>query len=65
MRDLVTDVRKDEAGKPFGGIQLGAKYEDTSCTLDGQPSIGLGIFQLPGSNALDTADGDPRARWTS
>jgi multidrug efflux pump len=55
MRDVVTDVRKDESGKPFGGIQLGAKVEDTSCTLDGQPSIGLGIFQQPGTNALDTA----------
>ena len=56
MRDLVTDVRKDEHGKPFGGIQLGAKVEDTSCSLDGQPSIGLGIFQQPGSNALNTAE---------
>jgi hydrophobe/amphiphile efflux-1 (HAE1) family protein len=55
MRDIVTDARKDEAGKPFGGIQLGAKVEDTSCSLDGQPSIGLGIFQQPGTNALDTA----------
>jgi multidrug efflux pump len=55
LRDLVTDARTDEAGKPFGGIQLGAKVEDTSCSLDGQPSIGLGIFQQPGSNALDTA----------
>src|SRR5688572_21637581 len=25
MRDLVTDTRQDEHGKPFGGIQLGAK----------------------------------------
>ena len=32
-----------------------------SCSLDGQPSIGLGIFQQPGSNALDTADVDSRA----
>jgi multidrug efflux pump len=55
MRDLVTEVRKDEAGNSFGGIQLGAKTQDTSCSLDGQPAIGLGIFQQPGSNALDTA----------
>ncbi|MCE9555934.1 MAG: efflux RND transporter permease subunit, partial [Planctomycetes bacterium] len=55
MRDLVTDVRQGETGEKFGGIQLGAKTEDTSCRLDGQPSIGLGIFQQPGSNALDTA----------
>jgi multidrug efflux pump len=56
LRDLVSDVRKEE-GQIVGGIQLGAKNQDTSCSLDGKPSIGLGIFQLPGSNALDTATG--------
>jgi multidrug efflux pump len=56
MRDLVTVAKKDDKGRVFGGIQLGAKNEDTSCSLDGQPSIGLGIFQQPGSNALATAD---------
>ncbi len=56
LRDVVSDERTDEHGVKFGGIQLGAKNEDTSCSLDGQPSIGLGIFQQPGSNALATAD---------
>ena len=56
LRDLVTDERTDERGRKFGNIQLGAKVEDTSCSLDGQPSIGLGIFQQPGSNALKTAE---------
>jgi len=37
-------------------IELGAKNRDQSCTLDGKPSTGLAIFQLPGSNALATAD---------
>jgi multidrug efflux pump len=55
LRDVVSDVSKDDQGRQFGGIQLGAKVEDTSCSLDGQPSIGLGIFQQPGSNALKTA----------
>jgi multidrug efflux pump subunit AcrB len=63
LRDLVTDVRTDDSGVEFGGIQLGAKVEDTSCRLDGQPSVGLAIFQQPGSNALDTADAI-RARMT-
>lgn len=57
LRDLITDERKDEGGRVIGGIQLGAKNEDTSCNLDGKPSIGLAIFQQPGSNALDTAAG--------
>jgi multidrug efflux pump len=55
LRDVVTDTWKNDRGQFFGGVQLGAKNEDTSCSLDGQPSIGLGIFQQPGSNALDTA----------
>ena len=55
LRDIVTEQRDDPAGRAFGGIQLGAKNEDTSCRLDAQPSIGLGVFQQPGSNALDTA----------
>lgn len=37
-------------------IELGAKNQDTRCTLDGKPSVGLAIYQLPGSNALQTAD---------
>ncbi|MBX3414954.1 MAG: efflux RND transporter permease subunit [Pirellulales bacterium] len=57
LRDVVSDQRIAPDGRTVGGIQLGAKNEDTSCTLDGQPSVGLGIFQLPGSNALQTAEG--------
>ncbi len=38
-------------------IELGAKNQDQACTLDGGPSVGLAIFQLPGSNALATAEG--------
>ncbi len=37
-------------------ITLGAKNQDTRCRLDGRPSVGLACFQLPGSNALQTAD---------
>jgi multidrug efflux pump len=38
-------------------VELGAKNYDVETTLDGQPSITLAVFQLPGSNALDTAHG--------
>ena len=34
-------------------IELGALGYDQTCTLDGQPSVALSIYQLPGSNALD------------
>ena len=37
-------------------IELGAKNLDQTLTLDGKPSVGLAIFQLPGSNALDVGD---------
>jgi multidrug efflux pump subunit AcrB len=38
-------------------IELGAQQYDQACTLDGQQSVALSIFQLPGSNALQTASG--------
>ena len=42
-------------------IELGAMSYDQVCTLDTQPSIALSIYQLPGSNALETA-ADVRAK---
>ncbi len=36
-------------------IELGAKSQDISNHLDNMPAIGMGVFQLPGSNVLDTA----------
>ena len=39
------------------GVQLGSQQYEQTCTLDGQPSVALSIFQLPGSNALKTAQG--------
>jgi len=37
--------------------ELGARSQDTLARLDGRPSPALIVFLLPGSNALDTADG--------
>jgi multidrug efflux pump len=51
LRDVVT---RDMYGKPR--IELGSQQYDQSCTLDRHPSVALSIFQLPGSNALSTAD---------
>ena len=36
-------------------VDLGAQSYDQACTLDGKPSVALSIYQLPGSNALKTA----------
>jgi multidrug efflux pump len=38
-------------------VELGSRQYDQSCTLDGRPSVAVSIYQLPGSNALETADG--------
>lgn len=38
-------------------IELGSQQYDQTCMLDGQPSIAMSIYQLPGSNALKTAQG--------
>jgi multidrug efflux pump len=35
--------------------ELGALSYDQTCTLDGKPSVALAVYQLPGTNAIDTA----------
>ena len=37
-------------------VEMGARNEDVSCKLDGYPSAGLFVVQLPDANALDVAD---------
>ncbi|HRK29918.1 MAG TPA: multidrug efflux RND transporter permease subunit [Tepidisphaeraceae bacterium] len=36
-------------------IERSAKSQDQSVWLDGKPSIGLAVFQMPGGNAINTA----------
>ncbi|MCC6418586.1 MAG: efflux RND transporter permease subunit [Gemmataceae bacterium] len=53
-------LKADERGRlvrldDVADIQLGAQSYDQTCTLNGQPSVALSIYQLPGSNALETA----------
>src|SRR5262249_31739433 len=37
-------------------IKLGAQGYDQTCTMNTKPSVALSVFQLPGSNALVTAE---------
>jgi multidrug efflux pump len=37
-------------------MELGAQNYNTICTLDGKLSVGLGLYQLPGTNALEVGD---------
>jgi multidrug efflux pump len=50
LRDVVADDRKGQKG-----VELGAKNYDVNSYLDGDPAITLAVFQLPGSNAVETA----------
>ena len=42
--------------RDIGWAELGAKNYDVNSYLDGKPSVTIALFQLPGSNALATAD---------
>lgn len=42
--------------KDIGRVELGAQTYGQFCKMDGNPSAGIGIYQLPGANALDVAD---------
>src|SRR5436309_6561551 len=50
LRDVVADDRPDQKG-----VELGAKNYDVNSYLDSEPAITLAVFQLPGSNAVETA----------
>ena len=42
--------------RDVGRVELGAKNADVNSYLDGSPAVTLAVFQLPGSNALATAE---------
>ncbi len=53
-------LKNDNAGRlvrmrEVADVQLGAQSYDQTCALDGKPSVALSVYQLPGSNALKTA----------
>jgi multidrug efflux pump len=56
LRDVVANDRPAQKGMPAQkGVELGAKNYDVNSYLDGDPAITLAVFQLPGSNAVETA----------
>jgi HAE1 family hydrophobic/amphiphilic exporter-1/multidrug efflux pump len=42
--------------KDIARVELGALNYDASNTLDGEPTIGMGVYLQPGANALEVAD---------
>src|SRR5262245_1336680 len=55
LRDVVRDETVGKNGQVTRGVELGAKNYDVSSYLDKDPSVTLAVFQLPGSNAIQTA----------
>jgi multidrug efflux pump subunit AcrB len=54
-------IRSDAQGRvtriaDVARVELGPKSQDVGCRLDGKATVFLAVFQLPDSNALDTAD---------
>src|SRR6201987_1004981 len=43
--------------KDIGRVELGAQTYTQTCTFNGQSAAAIGIYQLPGSNAVDAAKG--------
>jgi multidrug efflux pump len=37
-------------------VEMGAQNYNQSSTFDGNPAVGISVYQLPGTNALDVAD---------
>ena len=57
LKDVVRDTKYGPNGQVLEeGVELGAKNYDVNSYLDGKPAVTLAVFQLPGSNALKTAD---------
>jgi multidrug efflux pump len=42
--------------KDIARVEMGAVNYNMSCTFDGGPAVGLNVYQLPGTNALDVGD---------
>jgi len=57
LKDVVRETKRAPDGRELEkGVELGAKNYDVNSYLDGKPAVTLAVFQLPGSNALKTAD---------
>ena len=61
FEDIIVKSRTQEAGrivrvKDLGRVELGAQTYSQFNEKNGQPAAGIGIFQLPGANALQVAE---------
>src|SRR5882724_677486 len=65
FEEIVVKAGQSSLGEPVPAIvrlrdvarvELGAQNYNQSCKFDGRPSVGLSVYQLPGTNALDVAE---------
>ena len=57
LKDVARETKFAPDGRELEkGVELGAKNYNVNSYLDGKPAVTLAVFQLPGSNALKTAD---------
>jgi multidrug efflux pump len=57
--DIIVKVGSDGRTtrvRDIGRVELGAANYSTANNYDGHPAVGLGVFQLPGTNAIQTAN---------
>jgi multidrug efflux pump len=61
--ETIIKVRPSSTDQPSGAVvrlrdvarvELGAQQNDSYCKVNGQPAAGITVYQLPGSNALET-----------
>jgi multidrug efflux pump subunit AcrB len=55
LKDLISSGKSEGMEKVPPGIELGAKNYDVGSYLDKGQAVTLAVFQLPGSNAIETA----------
>ncbi len=55
LKDVISAGPADKSGRSTTGVELGAKNYDVGSYLDKDESVTLAVFQLPGSNAIETA----------
>ena len=59
FEDIVVRAAPDGALvriKDIASVELGSKTSDSAARYNGRPATGIAIYQLPGANALATAD---------
>ena len=50
--------------RDVGRVELGANQYALRSLLDNKPAVAIGIFQRPGTNAIEASEPGARRRWS-